>query len=179
MIFCKRCGSITINDICYNCSGSNLFSHLPLNMPANLELNFFSPTSEMEKKIRWNSQLEERENLTTKVQATPPEKKGIGRIIGNIGSLKHKQRNIFLDFKRVNEEHEIEKERKTLDPVENLLNTHPLIKKRMEWRKRIEKSSSITSDLKKLKLPPKVDFNKKPDLIKQKKDKNTEIYQIN
>lgn len=178
MIFCKRCGSITLNGVCTNCSGSNVISHLSPNMPVGLELNFFSPISDIEKKLKWKTQLEDRETLNTKVQSAPPKDKGIARNVGNIGSLKPEQRDETLGLKRVNVENDKQKERKTIDPVENLLNTHPLIKKRIEWRKNIEKNTSITSDLKNYKLPPKVEIKEKPKILNQKKDKETEIYKI-
>ncbi|NVM02180.1 MAG: hypothetical protein HWN67_07580 [Candidatus Helarchaeota archaeon] len=178
MIFCKRCGSITINGICNNCSGSNVVSHLSPNTHVGLELNFFSPTSEIEKKLKWKNQLEDRENLTTKVQDAPPEDKGMVRNVGSIASLKSEEKDDPLGLKRMDEKNNKLEDRKIIEHVENILNTHPLIKKRIDWRKKIEENTSITTDLRNFKLPPKTDVKEKPKMLKQKKDKDTEIYKI-
>ncbi len=179
MNFCKRCGSITLNGICNNCSGSNVVSHLSPNTKVGLELNFFNPTSELEKKLRWKTQLDDRENLISKVQTAPPEDKGIVRNVGEIASLKSEQKDKPLGLKKINEENNKFQDRTIIDPVENLLNTHPLIKKRIDWKKQIEKNTSITSDFKNFKLPPKVEIKEEQKILKQKNDKkDTEIYKI-
>lgn len=66
MDFCKRCGSIILDGNCYNCSGSNIVFHLPFGIPDRLERSFFSPTEELERRMKSNTQLEDKTDFIPK-----------------------------------------------------------------------------------------------------------------
>jgi hypothetical protein len=177
MMFCKRCGGITMDGICRTCFTSNFVSHLSPRFQAGLELNFFSPTVEFEKTLRWKDQLEDRENFIPKFQ-NEAEKKEMIRNIGDIATIKIKENQDLLSSKRDGSSSEAIVRRSDLDPIESLLNVNPLLKKRFEWFKTVEKNASTVSDLKGYKLPPNPEQKEKPKTSKLKDNKETEIYKV-
>ncbi len=167
-----------MDGICRTCFTSNFVSHLSPRFQAGLELNFFSPTVEFEKTLRWKDQLEDRENFIPKFQNEPLEKKEMIRNIGDIATIKIKENQDLLSSKKDGSSSEASVRKLEIDPIENLLNVNPLLKKRFEWNKSIEKNASIVSDLKGYKLPPNPEQKDKPKTSKLKDDKDTEIYKI-
>ena len=179
MIICKRCGSITLNGTCINCSSSNLFSHNPTRMPIRLGSDFFNPTAEIENKLNWKTQLEDKEDIIPKIQSPTTENKGITRNHENIFVQETENKDVLFDIKNQTpkkDEVEIVKDR---NPVNDLLNFYPFIKRRMDWHNQIKKNTSVKSDLKKHNLPPQIELEEKPKKLKPKLNKDTEIYQFN
>ncbi|MHA1298322.1 MAG: hypothetical protein ACTSO9_02645 [Candidatus Helarchaeota archaeon] len=180
MIFCKRCGSITLDGICINCSGSNFISHPLKNLELRLNSNFFSPNIEAEKLLRWKTSLEDKLSYTPNLKEEVPVVRGLNYKISNISSNKYNQ-NFDLLLSSVRDSKKRGNLGKNLDPTDNLLNIYPHLKARLDWKEQIQKNSNIISELKNYKQRPETELTEKKENIehsKPRKNKDTEFFEF-
>ena len=143
-----------------------------------MELDFFRPTAELERRLRWKAQLEDKMSHTPKIQNDPPENKSISRNVGNLAANKKDDRIEFFPLNNEDSNNQEFNRNRHSNPVKNLLEAHPIVKKRIEWQEQIQENTSIITDLKQYKLPPEKKPQEEIKVPKQNKDKDTEIYKI-
>ena len=175
MIICKRCGSITINGICNNCSSSNFISHPLFGSEIRSNQSFFNTPQEIEKLLQWKTQLEDRTKIIPNVQSIPLKNEKQSQTIGKIAKFKiHKDYELMPVKKESLSE---ENETNNIEPSESLTTNYPHLKTRLNWHNQIKENTNVISDLKKFNLPTHDELENK--LKKnQKKIRDSVIHKI-
>ncbi|MHA1378239.1 MAG: hypothetical protein ACTSRG_07640 [Candidatus Helarchaeota archaeon] len=180
MIFCKRCGSATLNGYCENCFGSNFIHKRLFNLDLGNDLDISPLTDRSEKILRLKTNFIKNDNANylPKIKQSVSKNEEIYHTAGKISAVKAGIKYNLLD-RNFDEKDENEGEQKrNLEPIENVLGLYPYIKARLDLKKSIEDKVSKTLDIKEYKLPPQSALKKPRKSVTQKKDNETRIYEI-